>query len=138
MKLEVEWTGLSDLIGHFEDMDKNIEKIIVEEFNAYLMLVEQGAKALAPHDTGDLEDSITTTPIRKELGQFVAEIGTNIEYALIVHEYPMNWGKRTRAKRSWRGNRPGNHYISRAVNLTEKDWEIITERILMRVLEGRF
>lgn len=137
MKLDVEWTGLSELIGEFERMDKDAEKIVREEFNEYLMLVEQGAKALVPKDTGDLEDSILTTPIRKESTAFVADIGTNMKYALKVHEKPMNWGKRTRAKASWRGQRPGNHYLSRAINLTERDWENITERILLRILEGK-
>ena len=46
--------------------------------------VEALAKRLAPVDTGRLAGSITTTPINVN-GKPGAAIGTNVEYALAVH-----------------------------------------------------
>lgn len=47
--------------------------------------VESAAKAVCPVDTGRLRSSITWR-LETESGSLVAYVGTNVEYAIFVHE----------------------------------------------------
>lgn len=137
----------------FENMSDRFEQILREEFQDYLELVEEGAKALAPHDEGDLEDSINSE-LRMIFGGIMGIVGANTEYALRRHEEPYRSGSHpkydngakfpqyyvngrgagTRAKGSWRGYPAGRKYLTNAVKATEKDFNDMMERVLERCM----
>lgn len=152
--VRVEFEGLEELRRMFETMPQRFEELLIEEMTRYAMLLEEGTKALAPKDKGDLEDSINFSRPQRD-GQGVSfEGGSNLEYALRRHEEPYRNGKhpyydngakfpdyyqngrgaRTRSKGSWRGEKAGRKYLERAVNLTEQDWNDMLERVLERCL----
>lgn len=154
--LNIEWEGIKELEEYFEKFDENFERILIEEYTKYGMLVEEGTKALAPHDEGDLEDSISFGRAKKEGKTVVVEGGSNSPYALRRHEEPYRKGvypkydngakledyyvngrgEGTRGKPPWRGYQPGRKYLQNAINATKKDYNEMNERILQRALDG--
>jgi hypothetical protein len=154
--LYIEWDGLEELEQLFDDMEDNFMQILTEEYTQYGMLVEEGTKALAPHDEGDLEDTINFGGAKPEGSGVSVEGGSNAKHALIRHERPYRRGKHpkyengakfpdyyqdgrgegTRSKRKWRGQMPGRKYLLNAIYATEKDYEKMLDRILERTLEG--
>jgi hypothetical protein len=154
--LRIEWEGLQELEEMFNEMEDNFMRILTEEYTQYGMLVEEGTKALAPHDEGDLEDSINFGQAVPEGSGVSVEGGSNAKHALKRHERPYRMGTHpkyengakfpdyykdgrgegTRSKRSWRGQMPGRKYLLNAINATERDYEKMLDRILERTLEG--
>jgi hypothetical protein len=154
--LRIEWDGLEELEQLFDEMEDNFMRILEEEYTQYGMLVEEGTKALAPHDEGDLEDSINFGHAVPEGSGVSVEGGSNAKHALKRHERPYRSGRHpkyengskfpdyyvngrgegTRSKRSWRGQMPGRKYLLNAINATERDYEKMLDRILERTLEG--
>lgn len=154
--LNIQWDGLEELERLFEEMDGKFTQILTEEYTDYGMLVEEGTKALAPHDEGDLEDSINFGQAEREGSGVSVEGGSNAKHALKRHERPYRMGKYpkyengskfpdyyvngrgagTRSKPKWRGQMPGRKYLLNAINATEKDYEKMLVRILERTLEG--
>lgn len=138
-------------------MDRKAEQILKQEYTRHALLVEQGTKALAHHDRGDLEDSIHSQPARR-LGQGISsDVYVNSEYAIYVHErvprysgyrpkyengskfpkyYKNGLGLRTRTKSGFRGERPGRKFLDRAVNLTRPDFDEMNQRAIRRITEG--
>ncbi|WP_157821561.1 HK97 gp10 family phage protein [Macrococcoides caseolyticum] len=145
-----------ELQSYFKKFDERFTKIVIQELGKFGLRVEEVAKALAPRDSGDLEDSINTSKVIVEGKTFSITIGTNMKYALRVHEQPESKGVRpkyqrgvkypeyykngrgenTRNKPNVNGYKPGRKYLTNAVKVTEDDWNIMCERILARVLEG--
>ncbi|TDM24315.1 HK97 gp10 family phage protein [Macrococcoides canis] len=145
-----------ELQSYFKKFDERFTKIVIQELGKFGLRVEEVAKALAPRDSGDLEDSINSSKVIVEGKTFSITIGTNMKYALRVHEQPENKGVRpkyqrgvkyseyykngrgenTRNKPNVNGYKPGRKYLTNAVKVTEDDWNIMCERILARVLEG--
>lgn len=145
-----------ELQSYFKKFDQRFTKIVIQELGKFGLRVEEVAKALAPRDSGDLEDSINTSKVIVEGKTFSITIGTNMKYALRVHEQPESKGVRpkyqrgvkypeyykngrgenTRNKPNVNGYKPGRKYLTNAVKVTEDDWNIMCERILARVLEG--
>jgi Bacteriophage HK97-gp10, putative tail-component len=154
----IEWEGLGELEEFFRKAPERFEKILLEELTKFGLLVEEGTKALAPKDTGDLEASINFGPAKKEGQTFVVDGGTNLKYAIKVHErpgrtgsfpkyddgakfpnyYEGGLGRRTRLKPNWRGERPGRKYMQRAINLSEEDWELMMARVYERLMAGDY
>jgi len=154
--LRLEWEGLEELTELFDGMEEDLERIALQEFTKYGLLLEEGTKALVFHDEGDLEASINFGPAKKEGNSIVVEGGTNMEYALKLHEkqygagthdkydnhsrfedyYEDGRGLRTRMKPPWRGYVPGRKYLQNAINATKKDYEKMLGRIIERVLKG--
>lgn len=152
----MEWDGLKELEKLFDNMEENFERILIEEYSDYGMLVEEGAKALAPHDEGDLEDSISFDKAKIEGNSVTVEGGSNLKYALRRHEEPYRAGEYpkynrgakfpkyyvnglgtgTRSKSTWRGYSPGRKYLENAIKATEKDYDEMNARILDRALGG--
>lgn len=138
----------------FERMDDRFQLILKQEFDDFLTLVEQGAKSLAPHDEGDLTDSINSSGARIVGKGVTGEVGANTAYALRRHEEPYRGGvypkydngskfpdyyvngrgAGTRAKGSWRGYPAGRKYITNAVKATEADFKDMLERVLERCI----
>lgn len=155
LNVDVEWEGLTELITMFERMEDRFLVILKEEFTEYLNLVEEGAKALAPHDEGDLEDSINSE-VRILHQGIMGIVGANTEYALRRHEEPYRGGTHdkydngskfpdyyvdgrgagTRAKGSWKGYPAGRKYLTNAVKATEQDFNDMLERVLERCIRG--
>lgn len=145
-----------ELQKYFKTFDKRFTKIVIEELGKFGLRVEEVAKALSPRDSGDLEDSINTSKVIIEGKKFSIVVGTNMKYALRIHEQPETKGKRhkyeygvkypnyyvdgrgenTRKKPNVEGYKPGRKYLTNAVKVTENDWNKMCERILARVLEG--
>lgn len=154
--IRIEWDGLDELAEMFDEMDKAVERVAMQEFTKYGLLVEEGAKALAFKDRGELEASINFDQARKEGNLIVVEGGTNLKSSLRLHEAPYKpgvrpkydsgalferyynngRGEKTRAKSAWRGYQPGRKFLSNAILATEDDFDEMNERILKRVLEG--
>jgi hypothetical protein len=153
LRVDVEWHGLNELIVLFEGMDKRFTRILKEEFTKYVKLVEQGTKALAPEQEGDLVDSINSE-VRMVHHGIMGIVGANTEYALRRHEEPYRPGTHprydngakfpnyyvngrgagTRSKGSWRGYKAGRKYLTNAVKATEKDFQDMLERVLERCI----
>ncbi len=155
--IDIRFEGLdrqADLMG---DMYKDWVKITKQEMTKFGLLVEEGAKALAPHDEGDLEDSISADPAKQSGDAITVEIGASAEHALIRHEAPYKKGsrdkydngakfphyyvdgrgQRTRTKSSWRGFQPGRKYLQNAVTAVEPDYDKMNQRIQERVINGK-
>lgn len=132
--MEIKWDGLVELQEHLKDMNKNVEKITIEEMTEFGMLAEEGTKALVHHDEGDLEDSINFDQAKKEGDSIAVHGGSNMEYALRRHEEPGR-GPGTLAKPSWRGYQPGRKYLENAMKSIEADYDKMNVRTLERILE---
>lgn len=155
-EFEIKWDGLDLLKEKFDEMENELKRIAVEEYNNYALLVEEGAKALSPKDSGDLEASITTEKAKFTGTTVHTAVGSNMKYALRRHEAPYRKGtfpkydngakfpdyyvdgrgEITRSKPSWRGQIPGRKYLQNAINATENDYFETNERILRRTLKG--
>lgn len=155
-KFNIEWDGLRELQNEFRTMNKRFSLILLDEMDKIGLTCEDYAKALAPRDSGELEDSIHSTQARVEGRSFVVYVGTNMEYATYVHElnnvrpvgdkyergvkYPNYYirgrGTGTRQKPNVKGYQPGRKFLQHAVILTDKHFEQAMERALERLLEG--
>lgn len=155
--IKVEWEGFKEQEQFLGGLYKQWQHIAKEELTKFGALVEEGAKALVHHDQGDLEDSISFDKAKQVGMDIVVEGGASSEYALIRHEAPYkkgtrdkydngakfpnyyvnSRGKRTRSKPAWRGFQPGRKYLQNAVVATEKDYDKMNERIIVRVLRKR-
>lgn len=156
IKFNIEWDGLRELQNEFRTMNKRFSLILLDEMDKIGLTCENYAKALAPRDSGELEDSIHSTQARVEGRSFVVYVGTNMEYATYVHElnnvrpvgdkyergvkYPNYYirgrGTGTRQKPNVKGYQPGRKFLQHAVILTDKHFEQAIERALERLLEG--
>lgn len=156
IKFNIEWDGLRELQNEFRTMNKRFSLILLDEMDKIGLTCEDYAKALAPRDSGELEDSIHSTQARVEGRSFVVYVGTNMEYATYVHElnnvrpvgdkyergvkYPNYYirgrGTGTRQKPNVKGYQPGRKFLQRAVILTDQHFEKAMERALERLLEG--
>ncbi|MFD1450835.1 HK97 gp10 family phage protein [Oceanobacillus sojae] len=154
--IAITWEGLKEFSSELDGMTEEFEKNLMEAMRDYLMLVEEGAKALAFRDTGDLEESIIAKGPYIEGDAVKGSIGSNLTYAFEVHERPYAYGirdkydngaktpnyyiygrgRRTLQKPNWRGQKPGRKYLERAVVLTEDDYEKIMADALERTLGG--
>ena len=132
----IEWQGLDELSDALSKMEKETDKIILEEYTKLGLLAEQGAKALVHHDEGTLEDSLNFDPAKREGSNIVVRGGTNVVYALRRHEEP-GIGPGTQAKPNWRGYRPGSKYLENAIKAIERDYNDTNDRILQRILETK-
>lgn len=150
----MEWQGLDELVNELENMSDKTEQIIKNEYSKFGLLVEEGAKALAHHDKGDLEDSINSTGAEIFQDEIMVEVGVGSEYGVRRHEekprkgkhpkydngakfpkyYKNGLGAKTRSKGSWRGEKPGRKFLERAVDLTERDFQEMNERALARIM----
>lgn len=152
-----EWEGIPELARELRNMDDNLERIMIDEYSKYGLLVEEGAKALAPKDKGDLTDTINADQAQRNGKEIFVEVGVGSIYGLYQHEkrlrpgthpkyhrgakfpdyYKDGYGLKTRSKPAWRGEKPGRKYLERAVNLTEDDFNEMNDRALQRIIEGR-
>ena len=155
-RIEIVWDGIEEYADLLEGFEDEFYRHLKNELTEYGLLVEEGAKALAPRDTGDLEQSIHFDAAKRVGDKVIVEGGTNIEYALKRHEAPYSSsthdkydngarfpnyysggrGKRTRSKSPWRGFQPGRKYLSNAVAATEEEFERAIARALEKTLGG--
>lgn len=153
---EIKWNGLDQLMNKFDHMEADLKENLLAEYTKHGLLVEEGAKALAPHDTGDLEASITTEKASIYGNSVEMAVGSNSKYALRRHEEPYRKGtfpkydngakfpdyyvdgrgQITRSKPNWRGKISGRKYLQNAINATEKEYHEANERVLKRTLGG--
>lgn len=152
--LSIEWDGLAELEEKFEKMDEEFEKNLVQGYTEYGMLVEEGSRALAQRDTGDMEESIVFGKARMEGDTVIVEGGSNSPYALRRHEEPYRpgvhdkydngakfedyylngRGRGTYQKGPWRGQKPGRKFMQRAIDVTENDYNEMNQRIVDKTL----
>jgi hypothetical protein len=153
---EIKWDGLDQLIKKFDHMEADLKKNLLAGYTKYGLLVEEGAKALAPHDTGDLEASITAEKASIRGNSVETAVGSNSKYALRRHEEPYRKGafpkydngakfpdyyvngrgQITRSKPNWRDKIPGRKYLQNAIDATENEYHETNQRILHRTLGG--
>lgn len=139
--VDIQFEGLEEFISLLENYSPEVGEAVVQEMNKYAKHVEGGAKKLAPVDTHDLVDSITTSEVQRDGSTYFFTIGSDKEYALRMHEWQGNWGVRTMLKQAkeWRGYTPGNKYLENAVRGTEDDWNEAMENVLDKTIrKGRF
>lgn len=154
---QIEWEGIDELTQFLNSMDDNVERILVDEFTKYGLLVEEGARALATHDKGDMEDTINADRAKKSGNEIFVEVGVGSIYGIYQHEkrtrggihpkysrgakfpgyYKDGYGMRTRSKPSWRGEKPGRKFLQRAVEVTDDDFDEMNARALERIMQGR-
>ena len=136
-------------------MEEAFVTILKDEYRKYGLLLEEGAKALAPEDDGDLAASINFSGLTVSANGVEGSVGTNLVYALRRHEEPYRMGTypkysrgakfpdyyvngrgvTTRGK-SWRGYPAGRKYLANAVLATEGYYQDMLQRILERTLNG--
>ncbi|GIN93325.1 hypothetical protein J22TS1_43760 [Siminovitchia terrae] len=151
------WEGLDEFIEDLEGMERDFEKNVARGMKKYSSLAEEGTRALAPRDSGDLESSLTLNIPKLQGGAVTGGFGSNLAYALRRHEEPYRYGvhdkydngahfpgyyiygkgRRTLAKPHWRGEKPGRKYMERAIVATEKDFDKIMADALEQTLRGR-
>lgn len=155
--IRLEWDGFDEFDELLEGLEKEFEEAVIDEYTNYGLLVEEGAKALAGKDRGELESSINFGKATKKFGnKIVVEGGSNLKYALRRHEEPYRMGvhdkhdngtlfenyyvggrgRKTLQKPSWRGYKPGRKFLQNAITATEKDYDKMNERILDRLTGG--
>lgn len=154
---EIHWDGNEELARLLNQMDDAMEQIMIEEYSKFGLLVEEGTRALAPKDKGDMTDTINSDRAKRDGQGIFVEIGVGSVYGLYQHEkrlrpgihpkydrgakfpnyYQNGYGQKTRSKPSWRGEKPGRKYLERAVTLTEPDFDEMNERVLDRIMQGR-
>lgn len=143
-----------------EDMGDNkalFERNLRTGMNEYGMLLEEGSRALAHRDGGDLESSIRVQPLELLGDTMTGSVMADSEYAWTRHETPYSertydkydqgvkeedyyrqgLGRRTRQKTAWRGQKPGRKFMARAIDLTEADWNAMAETVQNDTLRGR-
>lgn len=153
--VNIEWEGLEEFAELLDELEDEFFKIAKEEYTKYGMLLEEGAKSLAPHDEGDLEDSINFQQAKREGNSITLEGGSNLKYAMLRHEAPQRSGKhdkydngskfpdyyhnsrgqRTRTKGAWRGYKAGRKFLKNAILATEQDFDKMNKRIMTRVFK---
>lgn len=151
----LDWDGLEQLEEYFANMEEAFVRILREEYTRFGLLLEEGGKALAPEDEGDLAASINFSGLTVTANGVEGEVGSNLVYALRRHEEPYRIGKfpkysngakfpdyykdgrgaGTRSK-SWRGYPAGRKYLENAVKATQEYYEEMLQRILERALNG--
>lgn len=154
---DIRWDGIEELTRMMDQMDEQMEQIMIEEYTRFGLLAEEGARALAPKDKGDMTDTINSDRARKDGQGVFVEVGVGSVYGIYQHEkrlrpgnhpkydrgakfpdyYQNGYGQKTRSKPAWRGERPGRKYLERTVNLIETDFDEMNDRILARIMEGR-
>ncbi|WP_445506794.1 HK97 gp10 family phage protein [Niallia sp. 03190] len=154
--IRLEWGGLDELDEMLDGMEEKYEEIAIEEYTKYGLLVEEGAKALASKDRGELESSINFGTAKKSGDKIIVEGGSNLKYALRRHEEPYRMGihdkvdngavfenyyiggkgRKTLRKPNWRGYKPGRKFLANAITATQEDYDKMNERILNRLLGG--
>jgi hypothetical protein len=151
----VDWEGLDELAEYFERLEEAFIQILKEEYTRFGLLLEEGGKALAPEDDGDLAASINFSGLQVTSTGVEGEVGSNLVYALRRHEEPYRRGKfpkysrgskfpdyyvngrgATTRTKSWRGYPAGRKYLENAVKATQRDYEEMLQRILDRALNG--
>ncbi len=148
---DIEWKGLDEFHEALDKMDKEADKIIMEEMTKFGMLAEEGTKALVHHEEGHLHDSINFDKAKRQGSEIVVNGGSNWKYALRRHEEPYRMGihdkgldrgyyvdgrgRGTRGKPAWRGIQPGRKYMENAIKAIEPDYDKMNARALERILE---
>lgn len=128
-----------------KDIDYRQEKLIgnmVKAADEVLLNTEADSKALAPRDSGRLEQSIQASRAHYANDTISGSVGSNLVYALRRHEehermgsydkyedgvryegyYFNGRGEMTRAKPSISGFKPGRKYLENGATLNEGNW----------------
>lgn len=84
MSIGVKINGVSRAKSRVKALTKISQKQIAEGVNRAAAIVEGGAKADCPVDTGLLRGSIHITPANVKGSSISAQVGTNVEYAPYV------------------------------------------------------
>lgn len=150
----IELHGIDELIHLLNVAEKDIDRIVQEELSKFGKHVESVTKKLVHQDEGHLSDSINFDNAYKEGNSYIVSGGSNLPYALRRHEEPYRpgvhdkylhgrhypdyyvdgRGRGTRYKANYKGYEPGRKYLENAVKATESDYDILTERIINRIL----
>lgn len=115
----------------WNELEDDLEK----EFDNQLTEVETGAKALAPHDEGNLEDDIHKTKVNKTDNSLHGEVhagGTGSKYAKRMHEDIYTPGPITQGKPDYKGYSPGRKYLENAVKANAKSFLENVKKIVLR------
>lgn len=151
VNIELEnWDEFADAMAR---VPKHFDKVMKEELKLVALQAERYARQLAPRDTGELENSIHAGAVKREGNTFVVYVGTNMEYAMYVHElistrptgdkydkgvkipnyYTWGRGKQTILKSNVKGLLPGRKYLRNAIVLTDLHIETAMKRAIERV-----
>lgn len=153
--IQVDWQGLEEFERFLDHVEESLERVMKEEYKKYGLLLEEGAKALAPEDTGDLAASINFSGLQVTGSGIEGTVGTNLVYALRRHEEPYRGGTYPKYDRgskfpnyyvngrgagtrhkAWRGYPAGRKYLENAVKACQSYYEEMLERILHRAMNG--
>jgi hypothetical protein len=151
----IEFQGLDTFKGKVGRMGKVMNRSVRADLAEFALLAEEVIKGLAPYDTGELERSISASRVTRNGRQYVVSVGTNMEYAVIVHERPTTTygyrdkyakgvrfknyyingrGRRTLEKAKVRGMRPGRKFMTNGVTVLEGDWKAMYPSLMEKIL----
>lgn len=154
---QISFPDMGDFIRELEMMPDAADNHIGDAIIEYGMLLEEGSRALAPYDSGDLVNSLQFKSLQRMAGRIEGAVGSEIAYAMRTHEAPdtpgtrdkydngvkferyyLNGkGRRTHRKPAWRGQRAGRKYLERAAVATEKDFEELMNEAYEKTIRGR-
>lgn len=131
-EIKIQFEGLEEFIALLDSFSRTVENELIKEMNKYKSEVEKGTKLLTPVDTNELTKSITSSDVKRNGNEYYFTVGSDLPYALRMHEHTGNWGVRTQLKqmKSYRGYTPGKKYLENAIRATESDWERAMNNVL--------
>lgn len=87
MIVSIEIRGLDMFARKFRDFPMNFRTEFTDAIKKVLFVIEAEAKQVTPVRTGHLMGSIGTPPYGfKKVSELYGAVGTNVEYAIYVHE----------------------------------------------------
>jgi hypothetical protein len=78
--------GLDLVLSNMDRISDEVDRRLRQALNEAALAVEEGAKQLAPVDSGDLASYISAMKAERTPTGYQAEVGCNIEYAARRHE----------------------------------------------------
>jgi hypothetical protein len=78
--------GLDLVLSNMDRISDEVDRRLCQALKDGALLVEEGAKDLAPVDEGELEASIVAAEVKRTPSGYSVEVGSNLAYAARRHE----------------------------------------------------
>lgn len=137
-RIDIEFDGMEELMSVLEEAGQTEKRHFTKKLNRFKSVPERGAKKLTPVLENDLTRSIRSSPVMQTNGTYFFTLGSNLPYAVKMHEWMGGWGERTQNKQrvKWRGYTPGRKYLENAVNGSEESFQKMAEELLDKFTGG--
>jgi HK97 gp10 family phage protein len=78
--------GLDLVLANMDRISDEVDRRLRQTLTEASLWVEESAKDLAPHESGDLEADISAKPVKRTATGYETEVGSNKDYAARRHE----------------------------------------------------